>query len=115
MKRYFKAQIKKGKFISDKKYFKDSVATMPDGDYLFLLIKTSDRTLRENQNYYFTQLGEWANSTGHTKEELHDIVKNDLFLQLFDEPISTSELTEEEWVMIFLNLETFLLAKFENK
>lgn len=115
MKRYFKAEIKKGKFFSDKDKFNTGISNMPDGNYLFLLIKTSNRTLRENQNYYFTLLGEWSLSTGYSKEELHDIVKNDLFVELFDEPLSTSDLTEEDWTMVFFNLETFLLVKFENK
>ncbi len=113
MKRYFKAKIKEGKFISNKQYFKDSVASLPDGDYLHLLIKVSDRNQRENQNYYFAQLGEWAD-TGYSREELHEIVKNDLFVQLFDAPLSTTELTREQWSMVFFNLEVFLITKFEN-
>ena len=114
MKRYFKAKIKNGEFISNKSNFRRGVANMPDGDYIHLLIKTSDRTLRENQNYYYTQLGEWSPATGYTKAELHDIVKEGLFQELFNEPLSTNDLTEEDWTLVFFNLENFLLAKFEN-
>ena len=115
MKRYIKAEIKNGKFISDKQRFKDMVSSMPDGSYLMLLIKQSERSLRENQNYYFTQLGEFGLNYGWTKTDLHELVKNELFVELFDEPISTSDLDEEMWEILFLNLSTFLIIKFENK
>ena len=115
MKRYFKAKIKNGKFYSDKQKFDAGVANMPDGDYVHLLIKVSDRTPRESQNYYFVQIGEWANSVGYSKEDLHELVKDELFVELFDEPRSTSDLTKEDWMIVFLNLETFLISKFENR
>jgi hypothetical protein len=115
MKRYFKAKIKDGKFYSNKEQFRNGVSSLPDGEYIQLLVKTSDRTLRESQNYYFVQIGEWALSTGHTKDELHDMIKKDLFVELFDSPVSTADLTEADWSLVFLNLENWLLLKFENR
>lgn len=115
MKRFFKAKITQdGKFVSDKDRFKRMCANIPPGDYLMLFIKQSNRTPRESQNYYFTQLGEWSLQTGYSKTELHDIVKHGLFVELFDGPVSSSELNEDMWDLVFLNLETFLITKFEN-
>jgi len=115
VKRYHKAEIKNGKFVSDKQRFKDMVSSLPDGSYLMLLIKRSERTPRESQNYYFTQLGEWSLSTGWDKLSLHELIKSELFVELFDAPISSSDLDEEMWSIVFLNLENFLICKFENK
>lgn len=113
--RYQVAKIKDGIFHSDKDKFRQMVSTMDDGTYLYCLLKQSDRTLRESQNFYFVQLGDWSLSTGYSKEELHDIVKNGLFVELFGEPISTSDLSKDQWSAVFFNLENFLLIKFENK
>lgn len=115
MKWYHKAKIVKGKFISDKKRFTDSVATMIDGDYLFCLIKSSDKTPREWQNYYFVIIGEWSLDVGYTKDELHQMIKDELFPQVFETETSTTDLTVEQWQILLWNLENFLVIKFENK
>lgn len=112
---YQNAKIKSGKFYSDKEKFNQMVANMSDGNYIYCLIKHSDRTCRQNQNFYFTQLGDWSLSTGYSKEELHELVKNELFVDLFGSPQSTSDLDKNMWAAVFFNLENFLLIKFENK
>lgn len=114
MKQYHKASIKGGKFFSNKKAFRERVETLPDGNYFMVLIKQFDRTVREWQNHYFAVIGEWAQDMGWAKEELHDYVKENLFVELFDEPISAAKLTLEQWNIVFLNLENFLILKFEN-
>jgi len=114
MIQYHKAKIKKGKFIADKKLFLQRVESLPDGDYFHCLIKLSNRTQREYQNHYFAILGEWSQDFGWTKSELHDLVKEELFVNLFNEEISTADLTVEQWNIVFLNLENFLIIKFEN-
>jgi hypothetical protein len=78
------------------------------------LIKRFDRTEREWQNHYFAVLGEWSFDAGYTKADLHTLVKDELFTKLFDEPLSTASLTTEQWNIVFLNLENFLILKFEN-
>lgn len=115
MIRFFKGIIKAGKWISDKTRFRDVVSSLPEGNYLFMLIKQNDRTTRENQNHYFLILGQWENDTGYTRTELHDIVKNELFVELFDKPISTTKLTNDQWTLVFFNLTNFLITKFENR
>lgn len=114
MKRYHRAEIKNGKFISDKQRFNDSMASMPDGQYLWCLIKTQDRTPRDWQNYYFAVLGEWSLDTGYTKDNLHQMVKADLFPELFTET-STTDLDADQWNMLIWNLENYLILKFENR
>jgi hypothetical protein len=115
MKRYHRAEIKDGKFISDKERFKQSIASMPDGKYLWCLIKTQDRSPRDWQNYYFAILGEWSLDTGYTKDELHQMVKNELFPQLYEGKASTTELDVDQWNMMMWNLENWLILKFENR
>lgn len=114
MKQYHKATIKDGQFISDKKAFKERIKNLPDGNYFFVLIKQFDRTTRECQNHYFAILGEWSQDMGWSKSELHDYVKEHLFTELFGEEISTANLTLEQWNIVFLNLENFLILRFEN-
>jgi hypothetical protein len=114
MIQYHKASIKNGKFQSDRKLFQERVASLPDGNYFLMLIKQQDRTERDFQNHYFAILGEWSLDCGYTKEELHELIKEELFTELFDGAISTSMLTVEQWNIVFLNLENFLILKFEN-
>jgi hypothetical protein len=114
MNQYHRATIKNGQFFSDKKVFNDRIKDLPDGNYLMLLIKQFNRTVREWQNHYFAILGEWSNDMGWSKSDLHDYVKEHLFNELFGEEISTADLTEEQWNIVFLNLENFLILQFEN-
>lgn len=115
MQRYHKAKIKNGEFVSDKRKFRETISTLPDGDYLFCLIKTEDRTPRDWQNYYFAILGEWSLDTGYAKGELHQMVKDQLFPQLYDNFTSTTELDNDEWKIMMFNLENWLILKFENR
>lgn len=115
MKRYHRAEISNGKFISDKERFKSTMATMPDGRYLFCLIKTQDRTLRDWQNYYFAVLGEWSLDSGYSKDEIHQMVKTELFPQLYEQETSTRDLDEDQWNIMMWNLENWLILKFENR
>lgn len=114
MKRYHKAQIKDGKFISDRMKFREMISSMPDGSYLILLLKTEDKTPREWQNYYFAIIGEWSLDTGYTKDELHQMIKDELFPQLF-KVSSTTDLDTDQWKMLMWNLENWLIIKFENR
>lgn len=115
MIQFHKATIKEGKFYSDKKKFADRVSYMPDGSYIHMVIKVTEKTTREFQNYYFVFIGDWAKEYGWTKPDLHDYIKANLFTQLFDEERSTTDMTKEEWTIIFLNLENFLIGLFETK
>lgn len=115
MIQYHKAKIKDGKFYSNRKLFQQRVSSLPDGEYVLMLIKLQDRTPREFQNHYFAILGEWSLDSGYSKDEIHQMVKEELFVDLFDDEISTSDLTVEQWNIVFLNLENFLILKFENK
>ena len=116
MKRYTSAHIKKGKlYINKKEEFNGAIKTMPDGNYIFCLIKLNDKSNRDLQNQYFAILEEFSLSYGFTKMELHDLVKSELFPQLFDEETSTTELDNKQWNILLLNLESFLILKFENR
>lgn len=115
MIQYHGVDIKKGKIKFLNSNAKHLVANMPDGIYLVAIMSMNGKDTRDNQNRYYVQLGEWALSTGWTKENLHDLVKEELFMELFDAPLSTTELDAEQWTMIFFQLENFLLRKFENK
>jgi hypothetical protein len=115
MKRYHKAEIKNGKFISDKQRFRQSIGSLPDGRYLFCLISTQDRTPRDWQNYYFAILGEWSLDTGYTKDDLHQMIKSELFPQVFETETSTTALDGDQWQILMWNLENWLILKFENR
>jgi hypothetical protein len=91
------------------------IGSMPDGSYLLLLLKTEDKTAREWQNYYFAIIGEWSLDTGYTKKELHHLIKDDLFPQLFDGETSSTELDTDQWKILMWNLENYLILKFENR
>ena len=113
---YHAANIKDGKFkLRNKEQFKGMVANLPDGPYLVILMDMNSKDVRSNQNRYFAQLGEWSNNTGWLKDELHQLVKDELFTFLFGEALSTTVLTSEQWTMVFFNLENFLIRKFENR
>lgn len=115
MIQYHPAKIKSGQFFSDKKKFADRVSHLPDGDYIHMLIKVTNKTTREFQNYYFVFIGQWALDYGWTKSDLHDYIKANLFTELFDEEKSTTEMSQEEWTIVFLNLENFLIGLFDTK
>lgn len=114
MKKYQKAEVVKGKFISDKNRFKEMIANTPDGKYLFCLISIQDRSPREWQNFYFAVLGQWSLDTGYTKDDLHQMAKDELFPELTDKT-STGDLDADEWNVIMWNLENWLILKFENR
>lgn len=100
--------------IKDGKLFNRSVSHMTDGDYILCLIKQHNGTTRDFQKLYFAQLGEWSYDTGWTKDMLHDLVKSELFVELFKEEISTTDLTQAQWNILISELQSFLILKFEN-
>lgn len=115
MKRFFKGRIKGGEFKGDTENFRRNAKTLPDGNYIYFLIKVTDKDRRECQNFYFAILGSWSLDTGFTRKELHSLVKEELFVSLFGEEISTTDLTPQQWTIVFLELENWLILKFENK
>lgn len=114
MVKYFPASIKDGQFKSDWQNFKNAVRNFSDGNYLLLLINTGNKDQRENQSKYFAIIGEWGLQFGYTKAEVHEIVKAELFPQLFTHT-STTDLDYNDWALLFVYLENFLILKFENR
>jgi hypothetical protein len=115
MSKYFDAQIIEGSLImEDKKQFLRSIKHMDDGEYIVSIFKQIQGTSRDMQKLYFAILGEWSNDTGWKKDELHSLVKNELFPELF-ESTSTASLTQHEWTLLVREVEDFLIIKFENK
>lgn len=116
MRYYYKGTIKDGKFkLNNRKAFDSSVSNLRDGNYLVALLNLTNKNQREWQLFYFAVLGSWSEDVGLTKSELHDLVKSELFPELFELETSTTELTNEQWNILFFNLERFLILKFENK
>ena len=116
MRHYYKGTIKQGKFkLNNKKAFDSSVSHFRDGNYLVALLNLTNKSQREWQAFYFAILGEWSNDVGLTKAELHDLVKSELFPDLFETETSTTDLSNEKWNILFFNLENFLILKFENR
>jgi hypothetical protein len=115
MGKYFEAEIAYGTLImADKNRFLRTIRNMPEGDYIVSIFKKTKGTSREMQKLYFAILGEWMNDTGWTKDELHELVKTELFPTLFDQT-STSDLTSKEWTILIREVEDFLIVKFENR
>jgi len=114
MPQYHEAKIKNGKLSVDNESFLRAVRSLPDGDYILSITKQHHGSTREFQKLYFAILGEWSNDMGWTKDELHELVKNELFVELFEHAVSTSELSTAEWNIVMNNIETFLITKFEN-
>lgn len=113
---YHGAKIINGKLkLNNKDKFKGLIASQEDGPVVLVVMNMNEKDVRSCQNRYFAQLGEWSNSVGERKEFLHDLVKEELFVNLFGEALSTTELTSEQWTMVFFNLENFLIRKYENK
>ena len=115
MIQYHGAELKDSKLKFLNKDSKGIIGSMPDGIYLVAVMSMNSKSTRDNQNRYYVTLGEWALSTGWTKEDLHDLVKEELFQELFDAPLSTTELDAKQWTMVFFQLDNFLMRKFENK
>lgn len=115
MIQYHGMELKNGKLKFLNKDSKNIISSMPDGIYLAAFMSMNSKNTRDNQNRYYVTLGEWVSSTGWTKEDLHDLVKEELFQELFDAPLSTTELDAKQWTMVFFQLENFLMRKFENK
>lgn len=116
MKHYYKGKVEKGKFsLLNRKAFDTSIKHYKDGEYLVTLFRLRNKDQREWQEFYFAVLGNWSDDTGYTKGELHDMVKQELFPDLFETETSTTELTNEQWNILFFNLERFLILKFENR
>lgn len=115
MGKYFDASIVNGSLVmDDRKQFLRSIKYMDDGDYIVSIFKQIQGTSRDMQKLYFAILGEWSNDTGWTKDELHALVKDDLFPTLFD-AVSTADLNPHEWTLLIREVEDFLILKFENK
>lgn len=114
--KYFDAKISNGQLLmrGGKEPFLRKVGQMPDGNYIVSIFKQINGTSRDMQKLYFAILGEWMNDTGWTKDALHELVKNELFPQLFKQT-STSDLTSKEWTILIREVEDFLIIKFENK
>lgn len=108
---YKKVFIKDGQITLGQKKV---LAFMDDGEYLMILLKTSERTVREWQQYYFAVLDGYVD-TGYTKDEIHQMVKTELFKELWGKKIkSTTQLDCEMWNVLFFNLRNWLALKFEN-
>lgn len=116
MRHYYKGTIKQGKFkLNSRVAFEASVRHLRDGNYLVALLNLTNKNQREWQAFYFAILGEWSNDVGLAKAELHDLVKTELFPDLFEDITSTTDLSNEQWNILFFNLENFLILKFENR
>lgn len=115
MGKYYNAKINDQGvlLLEDKKHFLRSIRYMGEGDYVLHVMKRIDGNQRDMQKLYFAILGEWCNDTGWTKDELHTLVKDELFLELFDKT-STTDLDPTEWTILIMELENFLIIKFEN-
>ena len=116
MGKYFDAEISNAGVLvmDDRKQFLRTIKHMSPGVYILHLFKQIEGTSRDFQKLYFAILGEWSNDTGWTKDELHRLVKDELFPQLFD-ATSTSVLTHQEWTMLVREVDDFLIIKFENR
>ena len=113
---FHSASIKNGKLkVSRKDKFDSIIGSMNDGPYVLIVLSMNEKDTRDCQNRYFAQLGEWSSVTGETKEFLHEMVKDELFADLFGKPLSTNDLTPEQWTMVFFNLENFFLLKYDNR
>jgi len=116
MIQYHGAKIQNGKLRFFNRDSKNLINSIPEDSVLLVAVMSmNEKSTRDNQNRYYVTLGEWASSTGWSKEDLHDLVKEELFNELFEEPLSTTELNAEQWTMVFFQLENFLMRKFENK
>lgn len=115
MIQYHSIKLKDGNLKFLNKDAKNIIALMPEGIYLVALISMNDKDPRDCQNRYFAILGEWSLSTGWTKDELHTLVKDELFGEIFVGDVSTSDLSASDWTIVFFQLESFLIKKFENK
>lgn len=111
---YHLVTLQKGKIKFVNNNSRNLLSSLDDGYYIVCFLKANDSDTRGNQNRYFFILGEWSLSTGWTKEDLHELVKDELFKELFEESLSTTDLSNEQWTILFLQLENFLIKKFEN-
>lgn len=107
--RYLKGTIKDGRFDSNKNKFKNLVSRLDDGNYLFCLIKVSDKSPSEWMKYYRVILAEVSQSVGESKEDLHLMLKpclSDILSKGQD--LSTTNLSTEQWQMYMDKVSEFL-------
>lgn len=109
--RYYKPTIKNGQFFLNKEKFRKSVSTMPDGNYLMILVKMSDKDEREFQKWYRVLLKEMSLTTGHSPEEMHELAKADVLSEMGLS--STTELDTIGWNEYIERLAQWGLENFD--
>jgi hypothetical protein len=116
MKHYYPGVVKNKRFaLRNRAGFDAAIKHYKDGEYLVVLHSMKEKDLIEWRRFYFAQLGEWSVDTGYEKADLHQMVKDELFPELFEGETSTADLTNTQWNILFLNLQDWLILKFENK
>lgn len=116
LQQYHKATIdEKGKLVLNRDKLANAVSALPAGRYLLSLIKTSDRTIRESQNYYFQILTELSRFSGEEKNDLHEMVKQTVLKGMFPrrKKLTTTALTEDQWDMFIMNLGIWTFNNYE--
>ena len=88
---------------------------LKDGVYLVtfqhLNPKSDEDTYRA---VYFQKLSFIAEQTGHTKPDMHEIVKENLIMKLYEkDSVSRGSLTLEEWVGLLRSIDIWAFQTYE--
>jgi glutathionylspermidine synthase len=112
--KYFKGKILNGIFSSNKEKFKRLISRMPDGDYLMVFVKVSDKSPSEWMKYYRVILAEVSQQVGESKEELHNMLKDELDSVIHKgQELSTKSLDTEQWQMYMDKVSEFLHKNYD--
>jgi hypothetical protein len=93
----------------------DAWAFVKDGSYFVTIQhlnpKADETTYR---NAYFAKLQLLATETGHNKQDMHEIIKQHLILELYKkDSVAKGSLTLEEWVGLLQAIDLWAFQNYE--
>lgn len=122
MKFYQLADIAEaGKISFNKEKMNGMLQTLFPGRYLLSFQRLEPKSsIKDYRRCYFAKIDALGSETGHSRYEMHDLVKNHLLTQLLEQipeimvndVISTSSLNEEGWTVLLEALDLWAFTEY---
>lgn len=121
MKFYQLADIKDHKLIVNKDKMDALIQILYDGRYLITFQRLDPKsTIKDYRRCYFAKIDALGFETGHTRYEMHALVKDELLSKIIDqlpelvedEIITTKNLTEESWGVLLEALDLWAFTEY---
>lgn len=125
MKFYQLAKMEGGKIVYDRQRVQNMLDILYDGTYLVSFQRIAPKsTLKELRAAYFAKIDILAYETGHSKYEMHDLVKDNTLRslvkelpELYEQPkfrkdVSTMGLTDKGWIALLERLDLWAFTEY---